>query len=94
MLKIKSNLADDTKVCIILHFLFTFEELYYRKHFNLNSKVWLMHSIWYQKKKKRLHADVYKEIQLQVQIIMNRLLCFQIAYLFLSNTSKHKNFTY
>lgn len=37
--KNKSNLADDTKVCIILHFLFTFEELYYGKHFNLNSKV-------------------------------------------------------
>lgn len=39
-----------------------------------------MHSIWY--KKKRLHVDLYKEIQFQVQIIINRLLCFQIAYLF------------
>lgn len=37
--KNKSNLADDIKVCIILYFLFTFEELYYGKHFNLNSKV-------------------------------------------------------
>lgn len=61
--KNKLNLADDPKVCIILHFLFTFEELYYGKHFILNSKIWLMHSIWY---KKKLRADLYKEIQSQV----------------------------